>query len=63
MSPSQIILLTLATVLLVALIAFGVYLFVKTVIFIVETPRQLERIADALERDPDDEDEDEKGQS
>lgn len=50
MSPSQIILITLATVLLVALVAVCVYLFVKTVIFIVETPRHLERIANALER-------------
>ncbi len=61
MGPSQIILLVLAAVLAVALFVFGVYLFVKTVIFIVETPRQLERIADALERDPDDEGQ--KGQS
>ena len=40
----------LATVLLVALVAVCVYLFVKTVIFIVETPKHLERIANALER-------------
>lgn len=63
MEPSQIILLVLATILAVALVVLGVYLFVKTVIFIVETPRQLERIADALEQGTDDEDEDEKGQS
>lgn len=58
MSPWQIILILLAAVLAIAL---AVFLFVTWWTFFIEVPRQLKRIADALERDPDDEDQ--KGQS
>lgn len=47
MSPSQIILIFVGAVLLLAL---AVFLFVTWWIFFIEVPKQLKRIADALER-------------
>ena len=51
LGPSLSMLLSVAVIFAICLlVAFCVFMFIRMVIFIVEIPRQLKRIADALER-------------